>query len=430
MPVTARCWIIATLALCGVFPFAGFFSKDEIIDNVGHNGYTVFMWIALVGAFLTAAYMTRATYLTFFGEPRGAAAGGTSTTAHELGAELVGARRCATTSSRRASSRPTHGAPATPAPVAVALDDHDAHDAHGAHGAHGGHDDASPAARVAEADPGPDRASSPCSPIVAGFTNATPFGERVGAVQGVRRAAPARSFAGADAAEAEDGRRAAELEASAEERGAPRSEHVATGCGFEPPEDGTACFFPAVRPRRVQVVEGLLSLGRRRRRPRRRAWSSASRSTAGATAALVGLTERSGPARGGYLFLANKYYLDDLYEKRHRPRHRPPDRPAAYWVNQHVIDGVVNGVGHGRPAGSASGSTATSTSGSSTARSTARARWPPRPVTRCDPCSPARSTSTARCSSAPPPSAPSCSSSSTCEAVGDAWTSSPIRTGC
>ena len=27
----------------GVFPFAGFFSKDEIIDNVGHNGYTVFM---------------------------------------------------------------------------------------------------------------------------------------------------------------------------------------------------------------------------------------------------------------------------------------------------------------------------------------------------------------------------------------------------
>ena len=38
------------------FPLAGFFSKDEIIDNVGHNGYTVFMWIALVGAFMTAAY--------------------------------------------------------------------------------------------------------------------------------------------------------------------------------------------------------------------------------------------------------------------------------------------------------------------------------------------------------------------------------------
>ena len=75
MPITAGAWIIAGLALAGVFPLAGFFSKDEIIDNVGHNGYTVFMWIALIGAFLTAAYTVRATYLTFFGVPRGAAAG-------------------------------------------------------------------------------------------------------------------------------------------------------------------------------------------------------------------------------------------------------------------------------------------------------------------------------------------------------------------
>ena len=75
MPVTFAAWIVSTLALTGVFPFAGFWSKDEIIDNVGHNGYTVLMWIALGGAALTAMYMTRATYLTFFGEPRGAAAG-------------------------------------------------------------------------------------------------------------------------------------------------------------------------------------------------------------------------------------------------------------------------------------------------------------------------------------------------------------------
>src|SRR5215207_11378733 len=74
MPITATCWIICSLALAGVFPLAGFFSKDEIIDNVGHNGYEVFMWIALGGAFLTAAYTVRATYLTFFGQPRGAAA--------------------------------------------------------------------------------------------------------------------------------------------------------------------------------------------------------------------------------------------------------------------------------------------------------------------------------------------------------------------
>ena len=75
MPVTFWCWIAATLALTGVFPFAGFWSKDEIIDNVGHLGYTFFFWTALGGAALTAMYMTRATYLTFFGDPRGAAAG-------------------------------------------------------------------------------------------------------------------------------------------------------------------------------------------------------------------------------------------------------------------------------------------------------------------------------------------------------------------
>ncbi|MEY2581732.1 MAG: NADH-quinone oxidoreductase subunit, partial [Ilumatobacteraceae bacterium] len=61
-------------ALCGVPFFSGFFSKDEIIDSAGHFHYGLFMIIGLIGAFMTTAYMTRATYLTFFGEPRGAAA--------------------------------------------------------------------------------------------------------------------------------------------------------------------------------------------------------------------------------------------------------------------------------------------------------------------------------------------------------------------
>ena len=74
MPVTAACWILSTFALCGVPFFSGFFSKDEIIDSAGHFHYGVFMIVGLVGAFMTTAYMTRATYLTFFGEPRGAAA--------------------------------------------------------------------------------------------------------------------------------------------------------------------------------------------------------------------------------------------------------------------------------------------------------------------------------------------------------------------
>jgi NADH-quinone oxidoreductase subunit L len=74
MPITFITWIASTAALCGVPFFSGFFSKDDIIDSAGHFHYGVFMAVGLIGAFMTTAYMTRATYLTFFGEPRGAAA--------------------------------------------------------------------------------------------------------------------------------------------------------------------------------------------------------------------------------------------------------------------------------------------------------------------------------------------------------------------
>jgi len=74
LPITFGTWILATAALCGLPLMSGFFSKDEIIDFAGHFHYTVFFVIGLIGAMMTTAYMTRATYLTFFGEPRGAAA--------------------------------------------------------------------------------------------------------------------------------------------------------------------------------------------------------------------------------------------------------------------------------------------------------------------------------------------------------------------
>ena len=63
--------MIGSLALAGIFPFAGFWSKDEILVTAGTAGYDVFLVVGLVGAFLTAAYMTRCVYLTFFGEYRG-----------------------------------------------------------------------------------------------------------------------------------------------------------------------------------------------------------------------------------------------------------------------------------------------------------------------------------------------------------------------
>ena len=71
MPDTYRTFVIGALALAGIFPLSGFWSKDEILTTLGHEGYTLVMWIAVAGAFVTAFYMARAVSLTFFGEYRG-----------------------------------------------------------------------------------------------------------------------------------------------------------------------------------------------------------------------------------------------------------------------------------------------------------------------------------------------------------------------
>src|SRR6476619_1218902 len=71
MPITFWTFMIGTLALAGIFPLAGFWSKDEILATAGQNDYKVFLVIGLIGAGLTAAYMTRCVYLMFFGEYRG-----------------------------------------------------------------------------------------------------------------------------------------------------------------------------------------------------------------------------------------------------------------------------------------------------------------------------------------------------------------------
>ncbi len=72
MPQTYKTFVIGSLALAGIFPLAGFWSKDEILVSAGHNDYKLFLVVGLVGAFMTAAYMTRCIYLTFHGEYRGA----------------------------------------------------------------------------------------------------------------------------------------------------------------------------------------------------------------------------------------------------------------------------------------------------------------------------------------------------------------------
>ena len=70
LPVTFLTMLIGTIAIAGLPPFSGFFSKDEILAHVYMHDKV--MWaIAVFGAFLTAFYMFRMLFLTFFGKYRG-----------------------------------------------------------------------------------------------------------------------------------------------------------------------------------------------------------------------------------------------------------------------------------------------------------------------------------------------------------------------
>ncbi|MEZ5226916.1 MAG: proton-conducting transporter membrane subunit [Acidimicrobiales bacterium] len=69
MPITAGTFIVGWLAIAGVPPFAGFWSKDEIL-LYAWNENPVLWAIGLITAILTAFYMTRQVVLTFFGRTR------------------------------------------------------------------------------------------------------------------------------------------------------------------------------------------------------------------------------------------------------------------------------------------------------------------------------------------------------------------------
>ncbi len=78
MPHTFRTFIIGSLALAGIFPLAGFWSKDEIVGGAlraASDANQITAWIvfvaAILTAFLTALYMARACFKTFWGEYRG-----------------------------------------------------------------------------------------------------------------------------------------------------------------------------------------------------------------------------------------------------------------------------------------------------------------------------------------------------------------------
>ncbi|MFZ9446184.1 MAG: NADH-quinone oxidoreductase subunit L [Ilumatobacteraceae bacterium] len=318
MPVTFGTWIISTLALCGVFPFSGFFSKDEIIDNVGHNGYTLFMYVGLGGAFLTAAYMTRATYLTFFGEPRGAAAGEHHDDGH--GDDHAGAH-----------DDHSHGDHAH-------ADHHDAHASHDSHhgDSHGPHESPAlitvPLIILAALAIGSGLLNA--VPFGHSFENFTKWGEPRVEVTSPTGLATGVGGPGASRTAAEE-----EGDGHSAEGG-----YHDSPCGKETPKDGI-CVAPQLSHAKFKWSKAALSmvivlLGMVI------SWVLCVQLYDRKNKALVGLTERNALLGRGYRFLVNKYYLDALYENVIVRGIAHPVSAAAYWVNQNVLDGAVNGAGN------------------------------------------------------------------------------------
>ena len=70
LPITFFTMLMGTIAISGLPPFSGFFSKDEILAHVYEHNPTLWV-IGVIGAMLTAFYMFRMLFLTFWGSFRG-----------------------------------------------------------------------------------------------------------------------------------------------------------------------------------------------------------------------------------------------------------------------------------------------------------------------------------------------------------------------
>ena len=69
LPWTHLTFVIATLAIAGIAPLAGFFSKDAILWGAFQKNF-ILWFVGAITAFLTALYMFRAVFMTFYGQPR------------------------------------------------------------------------------------------------------------------------------------------------------------------------------------------------------------------------------------------------------------------------------------------------------------------------------------------------------------------------
>ncbi len=301
MPKTFVTFMIGTGALMGLFPLAGFWSKDEILLGAYTNGYKyTFLVVGSVGAVLTCAYMIRVIYKTFYGDYTGphtpeaiehaehAAHGHDdhgALAAHEEAhaPALVGA--ASYQEGAKASADPGVKAAAHTATQSE-RGPHDDEAAHG-HDTHGNE----PLGGYPHESPWPITVPLivlAVMSVVAGVINAPFFGLQ---------------FTHFSAIEA------------------------IVGAGVPEPAFSVG----------VAVGTSLVSLA-----GLGLAWAWWFR---GARFGLDGLSRRNRLAGAGYRLLENKYYLDALYERVLVRGIKGPIAAATYWVNQHVIDGMVNGVG-------------------------------------------------------------------------------------
>ncbi|HEY0376810.1 MAG TPA: NADH-quinone oxidoreductase subunit L [Pyrinomonadaceae bacterium] len=136
MPKTYLTFLAGWLAICGVIPFAGFWSKDEILWQTASTNYIPLGWllwlVATIAATMTAFYMTRLVAMTFWGKERfrEVAAGGEADEAHAHAFDEGLKPHDARTES--AGDRPHHEPGAH---TGLAHDEHVAHDLGGAHAA-------------------------------------------------------------------------------------------------------------------------------------------------------------------------------------------------------------------------------------------------------------------------------------------------------
>jgi NADH-quinone oxidoreductase subunit L len=70
MPITFWTMLVAGGALAALTPLAGFWSQDDIVGAAFLSGHTALWAVGIITAVLTAFYVTRAMWMTFFGEPR------------------------------------------------------------------------------------------------------------------------------------------------------------------------------------------------------------------------------------------------------------------------------------------------------------------------------------------------------------------------